>query len=95
MTVTLISIRTLVFELELSCYVFNEIWLTLARVSHKIAEPPVIETAPADQNATEGSTVVFKCRAQGSPRVTTQWLFNGQPVVNGQFISIRGTWPWP
>lgn len=54
------------------------------------SEPATIETLPSSKNATEGSTVVFKCRAQGTPRPTTQWLFNGQPIVDGQFISIRG-----
>ena len=55
-----------------------------------VPEPPVIETPPADQNATEGSTVVFKCKANGSPKVSIQWLFNAAPLLTEQFISIRG-----
>lgn len=61
-----------------------------------VFEPPSIETAPTDQTATEGSTVVFKCRPQGSPKQgspkpSIQWLFNGELIINEQFVSIRDT----
>jgi len=56
-----------------------------------VAGPPLVEAVLPIVNSSDGSTVVLRCRVQGSPKLTTRWLHNGTSLVTGgQAIGLRG-----
>ena len=51
------------------------------------AGPVQIMQNPVAQQILYGSTAVLQVNAVGSPPLTFQWLFNGQPLTNSEFYS--------
>jgi hypothetical protein len=48
-----------------------------------------ILTQPADQTATEGGDAQFNVVATGSPAITYQWKFDGQPIAGATNASLQ------
>lgn len=51
------------------------------------SSPPVIIEGPENQKVSLGSTVIFRCRADGEPRPFITWFLNGGEihVLKGHF----------
>ncbi|VDO24035.1 unnamed protein product [Brugia timori] len=51
------------------------------------SSPPVITESPENQKVSLGSTVTFRCRADGEPRPFITWFFNGGEIsiLKGHF----------
>ena len=67
----------------ISCNLF----LTLFKKRHLIAELPVISPTSINGSYTEGSSVNISCTATGKPDPEVSWLRNGQIKSSGRKIS--------
>ena len=46
--------------------------------------------APPSKEVTEGGRVTFYCHTRGYLRLHGEWIHNGQPVVQDEFITVTG-----
>jgi hypothetical protein len=53
---------------------------TSAFAQLKVLNPPVFVVSPEPKTVTNGTKVVLRARAKGSPRIYYQWLFEGMPL---------------
>ncbi|HWN97525.1 MAG TPA: immunoglobulin domain-containing protein [Methylomirabilota bacterium] len=55
--------------------------VTSAFAQLKVLNPPVMVIQPQPRTATAGSKITLRAKAQGSPPLRYQWLFNGAPLT--------------
>ena len=50
---------------------------------------PIVIEEPADNEAIEGDSVIFRCRIQSEPAHVSEWIFNGEVLENGNKYTIE------
>jgi hypothetical protein len=55
--------------------------VTSASAHLKVLNPPVFAVNPEPKTVTNGTKVILRARAKGSPRIYYQWLFAGAPLA--------------
>lgn len=59
-----------------------------AAATLKVLPPPTIVRHPEGQNVRPGSAVTFAVAAEGSGKLSYQWLFNGAPIAGATSSSL-------